>query len=269
MPVASRIFLALVVLVLSLMPCAFAQGTYTQIDYPGALTTTCYGINDAGDITGWYMDSAGVYHGMLLSKETYTTIDYPGASSTSLYRSNDTGQIVGIADSFSFVYNKDQGTFEQVSYPGSSATYATSINNAGTVAGYFTLNDNFSEGFVLAGSAYVPLTPMKTENIYVWGITSLGELVGGTAGGHTSLTFSFQNGTYQQIEIPNSPALYGINPAGTVLVGAGFLFRNNTLQTLHFPGGGVTLAYGVNNSGKIVGLFVDSNDQQHCFSWVP
>ena len=261
-------FLLLTVLVLAISPLAAAQGTYTQIDYPGAITTSCYGINNAGDMTGFYIDSMGIYRGFLLSGSAYTTIDYPGAQSTTLYRSNDVGQIVGVADSFSFVYDEKKETFTEIAYPGSGATYATSINNAGTIAGFFTANDNFSQGFELIGSTYLALTPLKSANAYFYGITGMGELVGYTSG-HENFNFSFEHGRYQQIVIPNNPAVYGINQTGTALVGVGFLYRNSILQPLRFPGGGVTYAFSVNDAGKVVGLFVDSNSQQHCFTWVP
>jgi probable HAF family extracellular repeat protein len=242
---------------------AFSQGTYTQIDYPGATTTSCYGIDSSGDVTGFYIDSAGSYHGFLLSRNTYTTIDYPGAQATTLFRINDVGQIVGVADYVSFVYDENNRSFTEIAYPGAVNTVATSINNAGTVAGYLTWNDVFSQGFEFSGSSYQLLTPRKSENIYIWGVTGSGELVGNTG----NLDFSFDHGGYRQITIPGNPVLYGVNEAGSAFVGDGFFYRNNTLQTLRFPGGGLTLAYAVNNAGRVVGLFLDSNYKQHCFSW--
>src|SRR5579863_6758046 len=61
---------------------ALAQGTYTQIDYPGSTFTYCWGVNRAGDISGGYTDTAGNYHGFLLSNGVYVSFDYPGAGGT-------------------------------------------------------------------------------------------------------------------------------------------------------------------------------------------
>ena len=47
-----------------------AQGTYTQIDYPGSIVTYLTGVNDTGDIVGYYADSDGVAHGFILSGAT-------------------------------------------------------------------------------------------------------------------------------------------------------------------------------------------------------
>src|SRR5271155_3497411 len=74
--------LSLAVLLLTTAPLALAQGTYTQIDVPGSLETLGYGIDNAGDIVGGYLDSNDSYHGFLLSGGIFTTLDSPGATST-------------------------------------------------------------------------------------------------------------------------------------------------------------------------------------------
>jgi hypothetical protein len=37
-------------------------GNYTSIDFPGAGLTWAFGINDRGEIVGFYLDSAGGQH---------------------------------------------------------------------------------------------------------------------------------------------------------------------------------------------------------------
>ena len=49
--------------------------TYTTIDFPSAISTTAYGINDNDQIVGTYVDSLSRQHGFLLSGGTYTTVD--------------------------------------------------------------------------------------------------------------------------------------------------------------------------------------------------
>lgn len=227
------------------------------------------GIDEAGDITGWYEDASGTYHGFLLTGGTYSTIDYPGAQATVLFRINDLGSIVGAADSFGFIYNVTTQTFTPIIYPGAAATVATSINNAGTVAGYFNPSGGYAQGFRLVGSSYRPLPPMKDTNVYVWGLTASGESVGNANQPKGVFDFSFSGGKYQQIPVQGSPHLYGVNKAGAAFIGDGFLYRNGTLHALKFPGGGLTYAYDINNAGVVVGLFLDSNDNQHGFMWVP
>ena len=38
-----------------------ASGTITEIAYPGAAQTSAYGINDAGEITGTYINTSGPF----------------------------------------------------------------------------------------------------------------------------------------------------------------------------------------------------------------
>jgi probable HAF family extracellular repeat protein len=62
---------------------------------PGALETVANGINDAGQVVGYYGDISGT-HGFLLDVDgSYTTIDLPGARETIPSGINDAGQIVG------------------------------------------------------------------------------------------------------------------------------------------------------------------------------
>ena len=54
------------VLLVGLTGPAKAQYTFTTIDVPGAANgTVAYGINDAGQIVGYYLDAAGTFHGFL------------------------------------------------------------------------------------------------------------------------------------------------------------------------------------------------------------
>ena len=41
------------------------KGVYFPLDYPGALTSFPFGINDTGQIVGVYQDGAGTFHGYL------------------------------------------------------------------------------------------------------------------------------------------------------------------------------------------------------------
>jgi probable HAF family extracellular repeat protein len=71
-----------------------AQGSFKQIDYPGAVQTEAFGINAAGDIVGRYEDTHGVQHGFLLRNGLFTSIDSPGPN-TYAWGINSRGEIVG------------------------------------------------------------------------------------------------------------------------------------------------------------------------------
>jgi probable HAF family extracellular repeat protein len=65
---------------------------------PGARSTSAQGINDAGQIVGFFIDSTG-NHGFLDTGGSFTTIDVPGTSFTIANGINDAGQIVGTFES--------------------------------------------------------------------------------------------------------------------------------------------------------------------------
>jgi uncharacterized membrane protein len=273
---------SLVVGLIAFVPLVFAQGTYTQIDYPGALATVCYGIDTAGDLVGEYEDASGNVHGFLLSGGTYTTIDYVGGLFTQLSGINDRGQIVGNDGSgVGFVYDIQTKTFTELERRGATYTIPTAINNEGTIAGYLA-ETNKILGFELFGSTWVNILPPGTFNVGAFGITNSGEVLGGASTlvkNSKFFDFLFKNGRYQPILLAaaGKPSAYGINGAGTAIVGedapagiAGrFLFQNGTMQPLQFPGATYTLPYGINNDGEVTVYFYDSNDNLHGFTWTP
>src|SRR6516162_10857486 len=53
-------------------------GEYTQIDVPGAISSSVNGINASGRLSGTYQDGKGT-HAFFFSGGTFTTLDYPGA----------------------------------------------------------------------------------------------------------------------------------------------------------------------------------------------
>jgi probable HAF family extracellular repeat protein len=77
------------------------NGSFTTIDPPGAVTTGdptgLIGINDCGEIAGYYYDFRAA-HGFLLSGGEFTTIDFPGARNTFCSAINNAGCIVGLYD---------------------------------------------------------------------------------------------------------------------------------------------------------------------------
>ena len=108
------------------------------------------GINDAGEVVGFFFDPDGNVNGYLYDNGTYTTLDVPSASSTQAQGINDAGQIVGSfsdgSGSHAFLYSN--GVYTLLDDPlATGNTQALSINNAGQIAGTYS-DATGNHGFV-------------------------------------------------------------------------------------------------------------------------
>lgn len=141
-------------------------GSLSSIDFPGALLTVANGINDTGEIVGFYEDSSGNYHGFLDVAGSFSSIDFPGASSTMAYGINNTGQVVGsyylLSDTNpsnqGFLYSA--GSFSSINYPGAAGTWAYGINNSGQISGTWEEvleGESSYYGFVDSGGTFISL----------------------------------------------------------------------------------------------------------------
>ena len=57
--------------------------------------TFAQGINNVGQIAGFYAKADGTSHGFVLTRGRFTTVDVPGASWTEVYSINGRGELVG------------------------------------------------------------------------------------------------------------------------------------------------------------------------------
>jgi len=139
------------------------DGTIIPFDPPGAgtganatgIVSVPTGINDCGDVVGYYADSstpyAGIHGYVRWANGTFTTIDDPDSNSspvnTTPYAINDLGDIVGsytTASTFYGFLRKRDGSFVSIGGPaGSGGSYCLDINIEGEIAcGYdFLVND--------------------------------------------------------------------------------------------------------------------------------
>ena len=93
----NRMKLLLTVSVLTLIfarPAWASFYVYTSIDFPGATGTFAFGVNDAGQVVGEYVDTTG-RHGFSTLESSFSTIDFPKQMGTQAFGINGVGQIVG------------------------------------------------------------------------------------------------------------------------------------------------------------------------------
>ena len=69
---------------------------FTPINFPLATSTAPFGINDTGEIAGFYSDSAGKSHGFIYAGGAFSTVDVAGARATLLTRIKNGGAVTGV-----------------------------------------------------------------------------------------------------------------------------------------------------------------------------
>jgi uncharacterized membrane protein len=262
--------------------------SYSSIDVPGATYTSAFGINSAGQIVGFYYDSAGGYHGFIDSNGTFTTLNYPAApDSTSLQGINDKGDIVGyFSDPAARFFTLDaflyaSGVFSLITVPGATNqwTVASGISNNAQIVG--TVETPADQGFVGANGVFTTFLYPGSSRTDAYGINDRGQVVGIASFSPAANTgFVYVSSSFSDINFPgtvNATTPFGINDSGQI-VGSfiqdggvmGFLDTAGAFTRIVDPlGPRETRAYGINSDGEIVGNYYDSNNVSHGFLAVP
>jgi probable HAF family extracellular repeat protein len=115
---------------------------YSFFTAPGAagFGTTANGINARGQVSGFFQDASGAYHGFLKDGSTFTQIDVPGATDTFGYAINSRADLAGWyvdQQGVEHGFVLSGGKFTAIDVPGSFGTAVTGINEKGELAGYW------------------------------------------------------------------------------------------------------------------------------------
>ncbi len=155
----------------------YDHGIFSPIDAPGpTLGTQVTGINNSGQIIGYFADSARVEHAYVETGGTFTLIEPPGTNNTIRPSgiSND-GRIVGSFDDNNHGFLYDAGIFTTLDVPGTRDGFPQGINTAGGI-----LVDADLHSFVYSGGN---LTPINVPGALggeasSMGINDIGQVVG-------------------------------------------------------------------------------------------
>jgi probable HAF family extracellular repeat protein len=144
---------------------SLAGGNLTPLSFPNATSTTATSINDAGDVTGSYLDSNNNNHGFLLHKGKFTTLDDPLAApgqsaGTGPATDTNTGQVVGTyvdANGINHGFVYQNGAFTTVDDPlGVGGTFIDAANDLGQLVGFYIDAAGVDVGFLATPTAAVP-----------------------------------------------------------------------------------------------------------------
>ena len=151
----------------------YSAGIYTPVSV--GTETYLYGINNHGDLTGYYSNIGLTATGFLIQGGTTTTFAFPGNPlSTFPLGINDADQVVGYYNSGSFLRQSD-GSFQTLDFG------ARGINDNGLLVGSRGTGGGPTDpvfGIVsIGGTEYTFSYPGATKT-YLYGINNVNEVVG-------------------------------------------------------------------------------------------
>ncbi len=129
-------------------------GIFEVITIPGAVGgAQATGINNTGEVCGFFIDAGQVNHGWLLNGGVFLQLDYPNSTFTQALGLNNHGQVVGAYMDASglthgFLYTISSGQYANIDDPnGVGATIVNGINDRGAIVGFYG-NAPVNSGFV-------------------------------------------------------------------------------------------------------------------------
>jgi hypothetical protein len=152
-------------------PYTYQNGTFTALDssLPTHSSAQATGVNNAGAISGSYVDLNGVTHGFLSSGSTITTLDYPGATFTQALGLNNSGLVVGsyldsAGATHGFVYSVSLQRFRSHDDRfGVGTTVTNGINDHGLSVGFLVDSHGNTYGYTNVGPTSVSFSAVPSK----------------------------------------------------------------------------------------------------------
>ena len=250
----------------------------TTFDVPGSVFTDPFGINNAGQIVGVFGDNVA-NHAFLYSNGGFTTISVPGGQ-LNPFGINNTGEIVGsLSDNIGTAnhgFLDNHGTI--ISFDiGDRTTGANSINDFGQIVGIYSTFSDFQHLYEGAIGAFTTINVPGTISGGGLGINNAGQIVGNSTLG----SFLDTGGVFTMINVPGatSTVATAINNVGQITGYFGdatgghiFVDTAGVFTTFDIPGNNPSItpqAFGINDSGEIVGRFSPDFGVTHGFLATP
>ena len=214
------------------------DGVFTTYGFPGSQNTYFYAFGNNGLAAGYYEDSEGLHHGVILEDGELREYNFPGAVETEIYGYSDSREVLtGNFIDASGVRRGFSGDIT-VEVPGATATYADFVTAAGAVTG----------SYIDAEGLYYPY--LRTPN---------GTFVFHNYLEPSNLEYSFVHGiTDTRIIVTRAKAVGDIprSYVGTSQQG---------VSELEFPGSVSTEGWNINQDGSVVGYYDSADGRRHGF----
>ena len=241
----------------------YVNGSYIKLMVPNSVSTAILGVNDLGDLVGFYKKSDGTRHGFIwFHTNVVKTIDFSGTgTSSSIYLTvpfgiNKAGTVVGGVWSMSQTGTFPRsgwvwvnGTFSNMNPSGKNpaAPCCWSVNgiaNSGVISGR-VFEADFNQGWFKAGTDedfFMDIVPNNTgTDTFATGVNSNNDVVGFGYRGWFAKSIESNEGTSDATE------------------------TNPTFIEVKYPNSSRTVPFGVNNLRAVVGSYIDSSGHEHGF----
>ena len=212
------------------------DGVFSTHDYPGSQNTYFYALGNDGTAAGYYEDSDGLHHGVILENGEWRQYNFPGSVQTEIFGISDsTGALTGNFIDTEGVRRGFTGD-EIIEFPGASATYADFVSAGRLVGSYIDAEGTYHAYIRLPDNSFASIALLDASNLdyyFVHGINDAGIFVArAQASGDIPRTYV---GTF----------------AGR--------------EELRFPGSVSTEGYNINQDGSIVGNYDTPDGRRHGF----
>ena len=268
---------------------AHAAGyTYSDLVVTGASTTIGRSVNDAGQLTGYFVDGTG-YHGFVETNGVFTILNAPGNPiGTIAWDINNSGQVVGwfndAVGSHGFI--ETAGSYVTLDDPLAKAgtTRAAGLNDFGQVVGTYGDSSGIQHGFLEQSGNYVTIDdPLATAGTSPQGINDAGEIGGTYSITGSDQSFTDVKGVFTTVSDLPYQNVHGVTNSGQ-LVGDyysggfhGFIDSGSSYVTIDDPlavhsmtsvytG---TIIYKANLSGEVTGYYYDASGNTQGFLATP
>src|ERR1700761_917431 len=243
----------------------YVQNYYANDNFPGSVQTQVTGLNDQGDMVGFYStmnnaNNAGNDNfGWYRLNGQYHLGDFP----TTNPASPPVDQLLGISDkdvavgfftdgagaNHGYTFNVLTGQSQGVNVPGFTNVTATGINDLGDISGFgnSVVNGKASsstEGFLLRGAKVFTINFSGSSSTVALGVNDNDEVVG---------TETFPGSATGVPGQGNTPGMHGFtwypSTGFTIVDDRNGVQSNTTTTTIN----------GLNRCGDLVGFYVDGN----------
>ena len=201
------------------------DGVFMTYDFPGAQNTYFYALGNDGRAAGYYEDSEGLHHGVILEDGEMRQYDFPDAVQTEIYGISDaTGVLTGNWIDAAGVQRGFTGDII-LEFPGATATFADFVNSAGNMFGSYIDTDGIFQEFAYSSDGrYIAFDLANAEDLeffYVHGYNDAKTRVArGKVVGDVTRTYlgTFVDGL-RELKVPGSVSTegYNINQDGSVV----------------------------------------------------